>query len=677
MEGALLNINTIHTYLQIVQNSREPLEVVREAIANAYDNGAAEVELTIDYIKESGSINITFKDNGSGLLKQDIEKYIFGLGYSTKINNDIFIGNKGVGTLLYLKSRSVTVTTFKDGKGAAQEWVEPYRSLLNYRDSFSTDDFDIGIQDPIDIPFNGQENGTTIEIKGFLHENPIEYHHENLKDFILWFTKAASFENQLTSHNIRPFYVKLKGLSFNEYSNDSTLVEPYETGNETFIEISKIVTKEDFEMLPIGFSFPPPTKKEEIIKNEILLECNEDNITKEIKKLLVLKYTSDDALFHELGLEFIYKDSLGNMKDARINFVVYRIGETIRNNHNKMLKRSSNTLPSYRYLVSERYGIYLAKNFIPVQQINSIIQSIGGGGNGKLQYLGFFNCENIDLTIDRTGAATINGDFQIKLIKKINKLLVTIDKQVNKEIDEILKKMKSLRAERKSTTIDCNPEDNNINEDNQENDVFDNTENTDNETGDNEDSNNSEETGRNFINEAEKLEIQQKRTRKADRIHKIKLKKSVVVTTTAGDIILREPNSESELFGVLIQVITLKPDMFDFNILDYNTINGIDILARDKSERNDNFNNLYHIELKEKLSFRMNHLLDDVKYIICWTIDDSLRRGLFLRDKYQYKYRLDSKDGHYILKREEPINIVKVIELKDLVENHFGQLNIE
>lgn len=679
----MLNINTIHTYLQIVQNSREPLEVFREAIANAYDNGASEIEVTVEYIQEDETINLTFKDNGTGLSKKNIEELIFGLGHSTKINDDNYIGNKGVGTLLFLKSRSVTVTSFIDGKGAKQRWIEPYRTLLHYRDSFNTDNIDIGIQEPEDVLCSDQENGTTIEINGFLHNNPLEYHQENLTDFILWFTKLASFENQLHSDEIRQFNVKLKGLLFTEYNDDSPLLNPYDTGNESYIDISEIKTKDDADIISIGFSFPSVSDYEELVKCDKLIECKTDNIIKEIKKLLVLKFSSNDPLFSEFELDFVYKDSLGNLKDAKVEFVVYRIGESIRTEHNKMLKRSTNSLPSYKYLVSERHGIYLSKNYIPIQQINSIIQSIGGGGNGKWQYVGFFNCESIDLTIDRTGAATINGDLQVKLIKKINKLMVTIDKKVNEEIDDLVEKVNALRAEREQTIDNDNVTEGNKNDDDiQENDDGD-TENTDEDTEDTEDSeeddgNNedSNDTGRNFTTEAEKLEIQQKKARKTQRIHKIKLKKALTVTTTEGDITLREPNSESELYGILMQIISLRPDLFDFNILDYNTSNGIDILARDKDESEDNFDNLFHIELKERLTNRMNHLLDDVKYIICWTIDDSLRRFLLLRDKYQYQYRLDSQKGYYILKRENPVNIVKIIELKDLIENHFGQFNV-
>lgn len=679
----MLNINTIHTYLQIVQNSREPLEVIREAIANAYDNLATEVEITINYIIEDNSINITIKDNGTGISIGDIEKYIFGLGFSTKKNGDENIGNKGVGTLLYLKSRLVSVTSFKNGKGAKQQWIEPYKSLIKFNESNHIKDNNISIKPPQKIPYTGQSNGTTIEIKGFLQNNPLTFHHDKLKDFIHWFTKIGSFEAQLKSNCIRQLHVKIKGLEFTEHNNASLITHPYDTGKGTFIDKNEIRTREKFEILDLGFSFPAVSNKMELINNPILLECNEDNIIKEIKKLLVLKFTSED-ITQENQLDIIYTDSLGNLHETNVEYVVYRIGETVRNNHNHMIKRQSNFLPSYKYTVGERYGIYLAKDFIPVQQINTSIQSIGGGGNGRLQYLGFFNCQSIDLTIDRTGAATINEDLQIKLLTKINNIMSNINKKVNEEIDKLYNEVIQLRTEL-NTNIDSNsildPDENqnlveNPNGEENVEQVDNNTE-ADNGVDNNDsDNNNLGDTGHNLTTTAEQQEIANKNAKKAQRIHKIKLKKSLTVTTPSGNVVLREPNNESELYGILVQIVTLRPDLFDFSILDYNTSNGIDILARDKSESENDFNNLFHIELKEKLTTTINHLLQDVKYIFCWRIDDSLRSNLILKDKYQHQYRLDSENGNYILIRENPIKKVRVIELKDIVEKTFGQLNV-
>ncbi|HDR4895650.1 ATP-binding protein [Bacillus cereus] len=684
---SLLNINAVHTFLQIVQNSRKPLEVIREAIANAYDNGANNLDIIVDYSKKDDSINITFKDNGTGISKKDIEYYIFGLGNSTKLNAKGYIGNKGVGTLLFLKSKSLTVTSFVNGKGARQKWINPYKSLVEFRNNNSSKDLtreDLGIQDAEDIVYKGEQNGTIIHIEGFLHRNPLEYHHENLTDFTRWFTKMGSFEKDIKTDENRPFTVNLKGLLFQEVRDLGTLNtdEAIETGYDSYINKRQIATREKFQEIQYGFPFPPLSDEEELILDTQLLGMDSTQIEKELKKNLVIKFTSNNSDFNDL-LSFTYRDSLDKQQDATIEFVVFRIGENIRNKHNTMIKRLTNQLPSYKYLVSERYGIYLAKDYIPVQLINSDLQSIGGGGHGKTQYLGFFNCQNIDLTIDRTGAATIDEELQIKLNNRINKLMVKIDKKVNKRIKTLLEKIENQKTlvnpDKTNNTL---PDDNNGKSNSTEanNRINKNTfTDSDNDTHKNTfpEANNEQDTGKNLFTQTEKTEIQDRKRRKAERIHRIKLKKQLTTLTLEDrELILREPNYESELYGILMQLTTLNPDIIHFNILDYNTTKGFDILAKKKECSDINLDNLFHVELKAKLTSNMNHLLADARYIICWTIDEGLRRNMILRDKFQNLYILDKDDEGLFLKNDPHSHIVRIIELKDLIEKHFGQFTV-
>lgn len=685
----LLNINAVHTFLQIVQNSRKPLEIIREAIANAYDNEATTVEITIVYDKDENTINILIKDNGSGITKKDIEFLIFGLGNSTKLNAEGFIGNKGVGTLLYLKSKSVKITSFKDGEAAQQEWVEPYKSLHRFSSDSNLTRDEIGIKDAVELPYNGECNGTIIEIRGFLHRNPLEYHHDNLTDFILWFTKMASFEDKFKNATKRPFNVKLRGLLFNEVKEPGLTAEAMiETGYDSYINKHHIKTREDEDVINLGFSYPPLSKDEELIHDEILnlIDYTKENrevrkeVVKKIKTKFVKKYTSDDLLFKDFELKFTYRDSLDTIKSAKIEFVVYKIGDKVRNEHNHMIKRLTNDLPSYKYLVSERYGIYLAKDFIPVQLINTELQSIGGGGSGKTQYLGFFNCQNIDLTIDRGGAATIDEELQIKLNNKINKLMTIIDDDVETSLNELANLVLAMRGAENSTNTDddvaTEEEETEENEDFDTQDSNDNQETDSEDTEDNQDTDSEEnDTGRNFSSQAERLESLRKESAKTRRIHTINLKKEVKVSIPQGEVILREPSSESELYGLLMQITSIKPDLFEFDILDYNTSNGIDNLARSKADNAEDFTSLFHIELKNNLKPNFNHLLDDVKYIICWTIHDSLRTSMLLRDRFQNNYRLDLVDSFFVLKRDNFPNVIKIIELKDVIESNFGQFS--
>ncbi|MFP3667774.1 ATP-binding protein [Priestia sp. SIMBA_032] len=668
---SLLNINAVHTFLQIVQNSRKPLEVIREAIANAYDSGSEDLKIKVEYDREKEWINLLFEDNGNGISKKDIEHYIFGLGNSTKLNARGIIGNKGVGTLLFLKSKRIIVTSFKDGQGAKQEWINPYESLVNIRNNDGNyDDITrkkIGIQEAKDFPYSGK-NGTIIEIQGFLHKNPLEYHHKNLVDFIKWFTKTGSFEKEMGMMPERNFKIHLKGLEFKEDKKLDS-VSPKDiilTGNGTYIIKDNITTRKEFSQIDYGFKFPDVSKEEEIVENYSLSEMSSNytekdldkDLKKYIRKYLVMKFTSKDMDTKEKNLlEFTYKDSLGKTQTAIIEFVVYRIGEEARKS-NKMIKDFTNQLPSYKYIVSKRYGIYLAKDYIPVQLINDDLQSVGEGGHGKTQYLGFFNCQKIDLTIDRTGAATIDEELQTKLISNINELMVIIDKCVKEKVNELIenikhkippKTLKSLseNANELVNKVQNNPEDK------------------------------KQKQREDYAEISIENEKQKKKKRHLDRIQRINNKRKLIYKTQNGnDIVLREPMSESELYGTLMQVITLEPNIIPFEIMDYDTIKGFDILSVDRISNEAKPNDFFYVELKWMLTEDMNHTLEDAKFIICWMIGDSLRKKNVLRDKAQHLYILEQNNEGFFLERNESNkskHSVRIIELKELIQQHFGQ----
>ncbi|SFJ30137.1 Histidine kinase-, DNA gyrase B-, and HSP90-like ATPase [Terrisporobacter glycolicus] len=96
-------VNDLSIYKQIVDNSRNPLESIREFISNSWDVKATEIEISIFYNYETNKIDMIFKNNGQGLDIEEISKLILGAGHSTKTIKDESIGNKGIGTLLYLK----------------------------------------------------------------------------------------------------------------------------------------------------------------------------------------------------------------------------------------------------------------------------------------------------------------------------------------------------------------------------------------------------------------------------------------------------------------------------------------------------------------------------------------------------------------------------------------------
>ena len=88
--------------------------------------------------------------------------------------------------------------------------------------------------------------------------------------------------------------------------------------------------------------------------------------------------------------------------------------------------------------------------------------------------------------------------------------------------------------------------------------------------------------------------------------------------------LLLEPQNEAELFGLLTTVHTLRPDLFDFEPLDYNTTRGIDIIARNKTDTPVADCTFWYVELKYLLTDKINHGFKHLRWIVCWDFHTSV-----------------------------------------------------
>lgn len=159
---------------------------------------------------------------------------------------------------------------------------------------------------------------------------------------------------------------------------------------------------------------------------------------------------------------------------------------------------------------------------------------------------------------------------------------------------------------------------------------------------------------------------------------------------------LREPIQEGELYGVFYLIYTLYPDKFDFDLIDYNTTDGIDCIIKINSkmfeklnlkkrfgkqmdrikeelEIADEFDNqdekkFCYLELKIKLADTINHSLALVSHIICWSKSKSDQIQAY-DDLYSFT---DSNKTLLINSNNEITKKVKVIYLKNVIENITG-----
>lgn len=170
---------------EVTKNTVNPLEPVREGIANGVDAGATRIKIEkyIDPISKKFTIKII--DDGSGMEKEEIE-YFFNIGDSHKSEKQI--GCKGFGTKTFLKSSRIELITQKNGKRHKAILDEPWRKI----EEEETLEYTIE-----EIPEVKGEDGTSVAIVGYAIDHPEKvFAFRTVKDYILWKTAAGSFKTK-------------------------------------------------------------------------------------------------------------------------------------------------------------------------------------------------------------------------------------------------------------------------------------------------------------------------------------------------------------------------------------------------------------------------------------------------------------------------------------------------
>ena len=87
--------------------------------------------------------------------------------------------------------------------------------------------------------------------------------------------------------------------------------------------------------------------------------------------------------------------------------------------YNKMLRRPGYTPPAGAYTVQERYGVWLCKDFIPVERKNEWITS---KGSEFTKFHAFFNCQHLSLTANRGSVANTPSEILADVREEIERL---------------------------------------------------------------------------------------------------------------------------------------------------------------------------------------------------------------------------------------------------------------
>lgn len=354
-------------FFEILNDFGDPLELLREALANAIDAGATEFHIKFSVPEVGGArrLVIDLEDNGSGMTNDVLAQDFWGLGYSRARERSDAIGEKGHGTKIYLRSQRVQVRTQTTDGAFEAECDAPLEALSQHR-----------LHQPRirSIPPFREGTGTHVCITGYNDNERSRFRQDLVRDYLLWFTKIGSVENILGYDSLRSFSVSLQALDVSAP-----------------------------ECLGFGHVFPAENS--------------------DIEKLF--EQLSTRAADHYVR-RFVHKDlRLPNHPEITFDMVISVEGDEAKREYNTMIRdrRRSDT---GRYRVADRYGLWLCKDHIPIERANDWITGFGSGSNAFVLLHAFVNCQSLKLTANRKSIANTDArvleDLRVTVKEHIDKV---------------------------------------------------------------------------------------------------------------------------------------------------------------------------------------------------------------------------------------------------------------
>lgn len=556
-ESITPRVNESAEFLEIASDFGNPMELFREALHNAYDWGATtfKIIISVESIGGQDKLVIELIDNGDGMSKDTIVNHFWNLGDSKSRGNKNTIGEKGHGTKIYLRSDRVLVKT-NDGNCSYESECEGAFSCLNAGNVHAP---------KVRMSEEAYPKGTYIRIEGYNNNQRAQLKQDILKDYLYWYTVLGTVENQFPNRKLKEFKVYLQALD-----------------------------RDEPEELVSGHPFA----RENNNINKLFDEYGEEAADYYVKK-------------------YIYADqTLETMPEVKFDVVIYFEGDEAKREYNPMLKKRKST-SNGTYKVSDRYGLWLCKDFVPIQRINEWITSFGTGSNSFGLLHGFVNCQKLKLTANRGTIANTNAQIITELRDAVQKIIDEINIDLYKHDVMTLRKWKE---EAKTTAFEAAA-----------------------------------------FNKRKELITQKK------------------YFTINGRTFL-VPRNEAELYGIFISLYTLYPDDFDFEPLDYDESAGIDLLARNKSENKIADCEFWYVELKYQFgAAEFNHSFSNIRYIVCWELSPKIKDGSILTTSVEDKTRtlhitpgVNGGMNTYYLDSDDSLIKIKVICLKDYITQKLG-----
>ncbi|MFO0906458.1 MAG: ATP-binding protein [Pirellulales bacterium] len=401
-----------HAFREISQDFAKPAEIFREAIANSLDAYATNIWLRVQVVnvKSRDKVVIYLGDDGIGMNAETIKSFL-NLSDSSKpatapvgMVKRRMTGYKGHGTKVYFNSESVEVLSrienelpvycrLNDPRGHLSEGTSPtaeieelsIEELLKRRTEWGFAELKDG-------------QGTIVRVTGYHDNTKKGLEHVLLVDYVRWFTRWGSWEPKLR-------------IVTNSQSDE---VSDFSRCSLHLRGLAKPSPDTD-EKLGFGHMFPAE-------------DCTD------IKKLR----GKDDAdpLKHYVRTWAFANEPLANNPDKTIDFLFALEGEGARREYNEMLRRQGRPRRPGDYLSQERYGLWLGRDYVPVQRFNSWVAE----QSEYTRMHAFVNCNNLNLTANRGSVENTPQELLEDIQRTVEKLFEQIqsDNDYVKFLDELL-----------------------------------------------------------------------------------------------------------------------------------------------------------------------------------------------------------------------------------------------
>lgn len=359
-------VNETQEFIEIAFDFSNPLDLVREAISNSFDAKATKIKMLFEAIpKKYGKkkFQITLEDDGTGMDMKGLKSF-FDLGNSLSRGDDTKIGEKGHGTKVYINCDSIKVDTKKDGVHYIATMNEPKYHLLDGQIP------EVHVEIDESDSTNPDATWTKIVILGYNDDDRKKFTHEQLKDYILWFTKMGSIEKEFGIEENKNVTLALRGV-------DRTEAEGYET-------------------LEFGHFFPAETPS--------------------ISELLEIHMANAPKYYCK---RWLFEEKLENSPESKCEVVFYLEGSRIKHSYNNMIRRPGHTPPEGAYSIQERYGLWICKDYMPIQRKNEWITK---KGSEYTKFHAFINCQELRLTANRGSIENTPSDVMKDIQNVVTKI---------------------------------------------------------------------------------------------------------------------------------------------------------------------------------------------------------------------------------------------------------------